>query len=295
MPGRPPLRRSEPHDRAARPRPTARRLPHRRPDRAARPVVRRGPRSHGNDTTTGRPRPVEGSRHEQVRPLRPRRRRRGRGCRLRHPAPRVRRRREASAAVPSVQPSAMPSPSATPSPTPSTTPSASPAASPPPLTQTFTSPMHGISVSYPEGWTARAATEPWTVAPAASLLDPGNPSADVLYDPSDRSPVPALRSQPIGEFHARRVGRRARWRATVARATEPIAVDGATGLIGANGCGDQVAVTTAGRGYWIRSLRRSGDDPSAVASYDRAWFEEVLATVQLQPEDAVDVVPSATP
>ena len=54
------------------------------------------------------------------------------------------------AAVPSVQPSA------TPSPTPSTAPSASPAASTPPLTQTFTSPLHGFSVSYPEGWTARS-------------------------------------------------------------------------------------------------------------------------------------------
>ena len=71
-------------------------------------------------------------------------------------------------------------------------------------------------------------------------------------------------------------------------------MDGATGLIGANDCDITVAVTTAGRGYWI-SLRTSNDDPSAVASYDRAWFEEVLATVQLQPEDAVDVAPSATP
>ena len=74
-------------------------------------------------------------------------------------------------------------------------------------------------------------------------------------------------------------------------ATEPIAVDGATGLIAAEGCDDMVAVTTAGRGYWI-ILRTSDDDPAAVASYDRAWFEEVLATVQLQPEDAVDVAPS---
>ena len=32
--------------------------------------------------------------------------------------------------------------------------------------------------------------------------------------------------------------------------TEPIAVDGATGLIGADDC-HIVAVTTAGRGYWI--------------------------------------------
>jgi hypothetical protein len=28
--------------------------------------------------------------------------------------------------------------------------------------------------------------------------------------------------------------------------------------------------------------------------YDRAWFEEVLATVKLHPEDAVDAAPSAT-
>ena len=46
--------------------------------------------------------------------------------------------------VPSVQPSPTPSPSATPSLSPS------PATSPP-LTQTFTSQMHGFSVSYPEG------------------------------------------------------------------------------------------------------------------------------------------------
>jgi hypothetical protein len=38
---------------------------------------------------------------------------------------------------------------------------------------------------------------------------------------------------------------------------------------------------------WIQ-LYTSSDDPSAVAAYDRAWFEEFLAGVQLQPEDAVD-------
>jgi hypothetical protein len=46
-------------------------------------------------------------------------------------------------------------------------------------------------------------------------------------------------------------------------------------------------VTTDGRGYWIQ-IFTSDDDPLAVAAYDRAWFEEVLATVQLQPEDAAD-------
>ena len=74
-------------------------------------------------------------------------------------------------------------------------------------------------------------------------------------------------------------------------ATEPIAVDGATGLIG--DC-EIVAVTTAGRGYRIR-LFTSGEVPAPSLRTIGAWFEEVLATVQLQPEDAVDVAPSAPP
>ena len=69
-------------------------------------------------------------------------------------------------------------------------------------------------------------------------------------------------------------------------ATEPIAVDGATGLIGVRG------LRRRGRhNRWPRlldPLYTSDDDPAAVAPYDRAWFEEVLATVQLHPEDAVD-------
>ena len=72
--------------------------------------------------------------------------------------------------------------------------------------------------------------------------------------------------------------------------TEPITVDGASGLIGPEsegGCNAMAAVTAGGRGYWI-SLYTSPDDPSAVAPYDMVWFEEVLATVQLHPEDAVD-------
>ena len=56
------------------------------------------------------------------------------------------------------QPTASPEPTATAEPTASPEPSPSPPASPPPLTQSFTSTQHGISVSYPEGWIARAAS-----------------------------------------------------------------------------------------------------------------------------------------
>jgi hypothetical protein len=186
-------------------------------------------------------------------------------------------------------PSASPSP--TPAPTATTEPSPSPIAAPP-LTQTFTSQMHGISVSYPEGWIARAATEPWTDRPGVpQFLHPG---FDVLHDPVQAETLFLdITSQPIGDSTPEEwvAANMAGWGCST---TEPIAVDGATGLIGAD-C-RFAFVTTAGRGYGIQ-LYASGDDFSQdpSAPYDRAWFEEVLATVQLQPEDAVDVAPSASP
>ncbi len=65
-------------------------------------------------------------------------------------------------------------------------------------------------------------------------------------------------------------------------ATEPISVDGVTGVIGC----EWAVVTTAGRGYWIQLY--TGDESEQANAYDQAWFEEVVATVQLHPEDAVD-------
>jgi hypothetical protein len=190
-------------------------------------------------------------------------------------------------------PATSPSPSRTPSPTPSNSPSPSPAASPPPLTQTFTSQMHGISMSYPEGWIARAATVPWT----GCLYCTGVLEAsyiDVLHRPPDDDGLfLRIASQPIGEsafedWVAPQMASDDR-----CTTTEPIIVDGATGLSGGDTCLVAV-VTTAGRGYHI-DLWMSPDDRDLVAQYDRAWFEEVLATVQLHPEDAVDVAPSAAP
>ena len=178
-------------------------------------------------------------------------------------------------------------PTATPEPTATLQPSPSPIAAPP-LTQRFISTLHGFSVSYPEGWTAQAATEPWTDGPNSHPFT--DPQADRLYDPTltDRLFV-TIASQPIGDstpedWIAKQM---AEWSELPGcTATEPIAVGEASGLIGSEGC-DLAVVTTDGRGYWI-SLRASKDHPSAVAPFDRAWFEEVLATVQLHPEDAVD-------
>ena len=189
-------------------------------------------------------------------------------------------------------PSATPSPSTAPSPTPSPTPTPE---TPPPLTQTFTSTVHGLSVSYPEGWTAQAATEPWTECLYCSAVHDA-PYVDVLYHPVyDDGLFLRIASQPIGDstpedWVAAQMASDER-----CTTTAPIIVDGATGLSGGDTC-DVAVVTTASRGYHIDLWMSPNDrDRFALEGYDRAWFEEVLATVQLQPEDAVDVAPSASP
>jgi hypothetical protein len=74
--------------------------------------------------------------------------------------------------------------------------------------------------------------------------------------------------------------------------SEPTAMDGAAGLIGSSDC-NVVAVTTDGRGYVV-ALYTSGDEAWLSSTFDRAWFEDVLATVQLHPEDAVDTPSSSS-
>ena len=162
-----------------------------------------------------------------------------------------------------------------------------------PPTQSFTSELHGISVSYPEGWSAQAATEPWT--DGTFLLSLG--VQDLLFDPTLTNHLfLAFASQPIGDSTPEDWVAEQMASYAGCTATEPITVDGATGLIGAGesatgliGAGEcKVAVvTTAGRGYWIQ-LYTSGDEAWISVAYDRAWFQDFLATVQLQPEDAVD-------
>ena len=137
-------------------------------------------------------------------------------------------------------------------------------------------------MSYPEGWTDQAATEPWTDSTFPLLF--GVPQADLLFDP-DRTDHLFLTfaSQPIGDSSPEDWATEQMASGEGCQATEPITVDGASGLIGADDC-KVAAVTAAGRGYWIQ-LYASDDDLSA---YDAAWFEEVLATVRLHPRDAVD-------
>ena len=177
-------------------------------------------------------------------------------------------------------------PTASPSPAPSSTPSPSPSASPltPALTETFTSTRHGFSISYPTGWVPRRATDPWTT----DLPDFGSTAADVIYDPvlQDHLWI-VVASQPLAGKTA------TQWLddllADCAASFQPVTIDGTQGRL----C-DATAATSAGdRGYVI-TLYTSGDDPTAVAGYDQTYFNDILATLQLRPEDAVDTAPSPT-
>jgi hypothetical protein len=196
-------------------------------------------------------------------------------------------------------PASQPPASATPSEAPASAASAAPAStapspvSPPPLTGSFTSTQHGISMSYPEGWTTQPANKPWT-----GLTSPfsGDTVFDFMFDPIAHDGLfLSMASQPIGDATPED------WMATALASVEcteaePTEVDGAPALIASEGavegegCPVHMAVVTlGGRGYWIE-LYTSYDNPE-FAPYDRAWFEEVLATVQLHPEDAVDAAP----
>ena len=163
--------------------------------------------------------------------------------------------------------------------------------SPPPLTQSFTSSLHGISMSYPEGWIPQAATEPWTNS--TFPFEYTIPQADFLHGADGFNLNLVFGSQPIGDSTPEDWVAEQMAGPEGCAASEPITVDGATGLIGAGDCKVAV-VTTDGRGYLILA-GISSDDPSNATTYDRAWFEEVLATVQLRPADAVDIAPSTTP
>jgi hypothetical protein len=151
----------------------------------------------------------------------------------------------------------------------------------PSLTGTFTSPINGLSLRPPAAWTVRPSTEVWTTG----LLLQESPFADLFTDPADENRFLAVASQPLGATPP------TQWITEVLAAgaceqSEPETVDGTPGRI-AEGCFDGLAAvtTSGGRGYLIYLY----------GSNDRIWFQQVLATLQLQPQDAGAPGPSASP
>jgi len=152
-----------------------------------------------------------------------------------------------------------------------------PQATGPALTERFTSAMHGMSISYPAGWTTRPATEPWA---SESLFRFEDSVGDFLYDPllTDHLFL-GLASQPIADRSADT------WAAELLAlegcpSSDEVVVDGTVGLV-APDCG-MVLVAREDRGYLIW-LYSSTDDQDL--GYDPVeWFRQILATVSLDPQ-----------
>jgi hypothetical protein len=171
-----------------------------------------------------------------------------------------------------------PSPSATPSPVPSPS-------SPPKLTESYTSAVHGFTISYPADWNVRAATEPWT----AGIPFQQDPSGDLIETSNNRFLLVA--SQPRGgrssEAWFDAVSSNRDWDDTCEPATVPVTIDGASGLIVTHCDGTLTAlVAVADRGYLVVLF---GFDES------EAWFQEILASMRLDPEGAIDGSPYPSP
>jgi hypothetical protein len=173
-----------------------------------------------------------------------------------------------SPSPPAASPSLAASPSSSPSPS-----------APPPLTETYTSAIHGISISYPTGWKLRAASEPWTTG----IVQQDSAFADVMYESETDSPFIAVASQDLAGKTADR------WAADYVAslgdcgATEPVTVDGASGVLAAD-C-HLALVSVDGRGYLIWLYRVDS----------LTWFRDILDTVTLSPGAAVTAGPSPSP
>jgi hypothetical protein len=182
-----------------------------------------------------------------------------------------------------------PSPATTPSPTVAPSPTLAPTTRPGPttyvpgaLTQTFTSNIHGFSLSYPEGWVAQAATEPWTEGDPPFF---GLPMGDFVHDEALRDHLfVGVVSQPLGATPLDQwlSGFLADEGCTM---TAGAAIDGADRVLRSE-C-DLALASSGGRGYLI-VMNASGDDVELRTLDTAALFESILATMELQPEDAVD-------
>lgn len=148
------------------------------------------------------------------------------------------------------------------------------------LTQTFTSPMHGLSISYPADWVVLPATDLWTTGMPSQSSGTG----DVIHDRSNDNVFLGLASQPLADKTAEEwtseVLADPAWENTCPPRTEPVTVDGASGVIAIHCPDDGVmtaVVTAQDRGYLV-ILYGVGD---------LARFREILATVRLDPKAAI--------
>jgi hypothetical protein len=172
--------------------------------------------------------------------------------------------------------------------------SSSPASSGlPALSKTFTSTVSGYSISYPDGWKVVAASQSWptgsfTFNPDDHWVDSFSGPNLAIYAVSQKIATSSSATQWLDKYMSDATLEFSNRPDCAVVKTEPIVVDGATGVMNYS-CSVvliDAVVTSGGRAY---DFSLQGD------SVDKAWMLEVLKTVKLHPEAAIDTAPSTAP
>jgi hypothetical protein len=168
----------------------------------------------------------------------------------------------------------------------------------PALTETFVSTRNGFSVRYPSGWSATPATTSWV---PGTFLPIGNPALDELQLAGAARLVVASQRLEAGQteaswlasfgqqYYLRRCsGDRAAW--------PRVTVDGRSGYLDLNGCPLASDSDFSTPDIAFDAIVFAGDRVYRIGLdgvVDLAYFEAILATVQLDPASAID--PPASP
>jgi hypothetical protein len=173
------------------------------------------------------------------------------------------------------------SPTATPSPIASASP---PGFVMPALDESFTSALHGYTMSYPGVWSVTPATEPWTTA--EPFLQ-GSEFADIFRRAPEGNSFLGVASQALagrsGAEWAAAMSSSSAWDDSCVPATEQVTIHTAPGNVVVHCDGTLTALAwIEDRGYLI-VLYGIGD---------RTWFDGVLDTIQLEPSDAAGATAS---
>ncbi len=175
-----------------------------------------------------------------------------------------------STPIPTTAPT--PSPTATPRPTAPLATATPTSVEVPRLGSRFTSTIHDIALSYPDGWVTRAATEPWTTQGIPYFEDA---NVDVMFDP-------ALTDHMFLSVSSQsRFGSRQRWATALAAGEgceiEEMDWDGGTAFI-SRPC-RLLFVAESDLGWAVRLY--APDVPAALEpAYDQL-FEEIVGTVDI--------------
>ena len=165
----------------------------------------------------------------------------------------------------------------------------------PPLTETFVSARNGFSVRYPTGWTVTPATAPW---PPNTFLPYGHPALDTLQLPG--APRLIVASQPLGAGQTAETWLAAFFRPYQGSMAEcagdsstwpRLNVGGRTAYLDAAGCPVHADEKISDRDVSFDALVFSGGRVYEIAldgDVDLDYFKAILATVELDPAQAID-------